>query len=1330
MLHQLRHFRIILFLAGVVFLLSTSYAFADREVINSGGHKSRKQITVTMVAPPVLAMGQPLELTVTIQPLIDAPDVALRWGLPPGVSLLDGPVEERLGSLVAGQIVTLKRQVRIDSEGTFKIGVEATFQPNPAAVFGDAGILYFTVDESGGSVSIGDPMWEAKLREQIPFGPDASVTVSEVSVQPDATDDTCFSVFATLMRKDKAWDGTAQVTNIIPLTGVYIEIWEDDLIFNDLMTAMFPNAQGEISYSACDDDGLFDDDLEIFIAVPALAQGEEGPVIAALESSPPLWIDLPDVPFTDDGLYVFETGNKGASSDGTVLNFGTLELNDEMSGAINIVESIFEAWQFWNDNDLDPGRTEYDIVDVYWSQDGGYGSYYVSFLDNLHLIGAPDSDEWDDSVIIHEWGHFADDKWGCDENPGGEHFVDGIVDSELAWGEGYPDYYQSVVRAASGELVPHIYADLNGMGGCGVCVNLEAWDVQFSHALSPNNEFSIAASLWDLIDTNNDGQDMYTMAEGYPFIEKVFLNSDFGDIGGGSCNFVDYLKLWQKLGGPTDAGAAAAIAQNTNLTDVFTNAASVASTQSTAQALEPNPGEYGWWERVSYIVDNSQSMAGDRLNAIKTVLQEQVDDLFATETEGVELRLDTFNNTSATNQTVFTGQFYPQNIKPAIAGLSPTATADGACPVDAFGALKQTVAGESNLDTWLFTDGYPAATSAPLENFRAELVNRDIHSSFAVLQTVGGGACLSPGSTPELVLRQQQLQRQLVFMAGPAPSEPSDSIVPYLLTAQATGGQFLFVEEGQMDSAAEILQAQLSHNAGAGRWSDYVSVQPTYRYDKLPSWEYEWVDAITLGTAQPARPGGLGSEGHIDVALPQPFVFYERPATIAHVYENGYVTFDGEAGEVDDDGVALPNTTLPDAAAPNGALYPDRDELEWDFVTAAAEPNAPQAPPYGTIYTHQDGDWFTILYDQYSSPTSGGIVEIFEVLLNTVTGEIRYQYDNVANGVAGATIGLEGWSDLNPMNGVQVSFNDTNAAASDMGYRFTPVPPQPSKSYSVTVDSTMESIGFLLTGYDGTLAPMTIQAPDGTVACNTAGVLCVNVGSVQYVQVNVNGRTGLWHVQVQPGASGAGTYSFTSMAAGPLAVSSPSNHTLPSFGTSIFTIFLGQAVDGNQVDGYFMTPSNLPFGSPFALFDDGTHGDGQAGDGQFGSNPVETQEIGTAYLWLEGTLNGAPFQRVETKPYSFQPILLKGPASASSFEAKTGISFTLTNNDSVAHTFDIDVQVPASWRGQLDLCWRWNGDGWPRDFPDLPDRHLDGGHRSGGFGPTERHDRNRQCSSR
>jgi len=112
-------------------------------------------------------------------------------------------------------------------------------------------------------------------------------------------------------------------------------------------------------------------------------------------------------------------------------------------------------------------------------------------------------------------------------------------------------------------------------------------------------------------------------------------------------------------------------------------------------------------------------------------------------------------------------------------------------------------------------------------------------------------------------------------------------------------------------------------------------------------------------------------------------------------------------------------------------------------------------------------------YSEYLS-SDGSIItrNAFEILLNPTTGEIRYQYLTLPNGAAGSTIGVE---NNNGFSGIQVSYNDISGAGNNMGYSFHPAPPQPSTMYTVTVDSSMQSVGFLLTGYSGTFEPLAVS---------------------------------------------------------------------------------------------------------------------------------------------------------------------------------------------------------------------------------------------------------------
>ncbi len=504
-------------------------------------------------------------------------------------------------------------------------------------------------------------------------------------------------------------------------------------------------------------------------------------------------------------------------------------------------------------------------------------------------------------------------------------------------------------------------------------------------------------------------------------------------------------------------------------------------------------------------------------------------------------------------------------------------------------------------------------------------------------------------------------------------------LVPYLLTAITSGGQFLYVDSSQVADAADILRAQITNSAGAGRWSDYVSDVSTYRYDTLATYEYDWIDAYTNGE----RMGNPAETAYLDIPLPSAFPFYGYgPYPYVQVYEDGYVTFGYYFGYVDI------NTTLPNPNTPNFALYPF-----WDDLWALYAPDQATAPEgqIGYIYTLQQGDWFAVEFNQYQSFTSGYPVNTFEILLNPMTGEIRYQYKTVPGGAASATIGLENNTGT---RGLQVSFNDVAGASNGMGYKFTPVPAQPTKTYTVAVDSSMESVGFLLTGYSGSFMPLVITDPDGTViVCGTSGVLCVGQDLVQYVQVNTNGRTGDWHAMVDAGATSEGTFSFTSLAASPLSVESNTDHTLATASQQLL-VTLNGAADGGTLTGHFRRLNGSEFGGGIDFFDDGLHGDKGAGDGLFGSSPFTPPGAGSVYIDLQGSHGGEPFVRIDPVPYTFQPLEIISLGDAANFGGATPLQFQFTNFDTANHCYWISYDAPEGW---------WIEFGW------LPMRCVDAG---------------------
>lgn len=83
-------------------------------------------------------------------------------------------------------------------------------------------------------------------------------------------------------------------------------------------------------------------------------------------------------------------------------------------------------------------------------------SFYIAGTNNLYLLGgsngnvkSADTDHFDDSIILHEYGHFLEDNYGKANSPGGSHNGNFIIDARLAWSEAWANYFQSTSLGGS-----------------------------------------------------------------------------------------------------------------------------------------------------------------------------------------------------------------------------------------------------------------------------------------------------------------------------------------------------------------------------------------------------------------------------------------------------------------------------------------------------------------------------------------------------------------------------------------------------------------------------------------------------------------------------------------------------------------------------------------------------------------------------------------------------------------------------------------------------------------------------------------------------------------
>lgn len=1240
----------------------------------AGGKKNRMEVVLRADHAP--APGDLATLTFGVAPLVDAPDLQIEWLLPSGAELVGGPTLETYGAVGIGHPVSSTRQIRFLTPGVYKMVAEARIRFNADVNFAATGVLFFTIKADGSSsVSTKDPAAHNPNHSKIETEFKSSSALPRSKATPQKPNgDPCFNVSGSITRIDRPITSAGRgAAVIVPLRFAKVEMRESDTLFDDSYGETTTDANGNYSFGFCDDDGVFDDTLELYIRLRAEIRSNGRKVVEVEDSS-----------YIDE-VYEFDTSTQ--SSGGGSLTFN-MNLNEMQSSVFNIADAVFEAWSFWNNSGGANGgdATFGEASEVHWEPGyGDKGSYYMSFWEEMTIADDPsDPDEWDDSVIMHEWAHSSDDEYSCDDNPGGTHFVNKLVtDPELSWGEGYPNYYQSAVRAARGDAQGNFYFDINGSTVSGIKIDLETWDSTNPSLVSTLSEFAIAAALWDLRDNVNDGGDR--VFHGHNMLQNVFTSSSFESNGffDDTCTFNTYMQSWKDTGKPTDGATAAAVTQNTGLSNPFGSlmAYHARPANKVVSTLGPNNPDaptgdvhyfdnYKWWQQLTLIADNSASMAGSgKFASVQTVLTEQVNDLSGTP-KGVEFALHTFNNNSTTVQTQLSGRFYPDQVTPAINTLSTIGAADPNCEVNSLDAMLQTLAGRQGGDAWLFTDGDSAQTD--VTKIRQGLQNHQVRGSFALL----GGCSSAPGSSPGTRGSQK------AFLGLAANKSQPGGIVPYLLTSIASGGQFLYVNQNQLANAADIMRAQLSHSAGAGRWSDYVSDSPTYLQDRLASWEYHWQDLKNGGGVQ-------GS----DITFTTPFTYWDVPRSEAHSTQNGFLTL----GNFAIPGSTIDNTALPNAAIPNNTLYPLWDLLSWDIIicnaqaqgltqpTAANMPNSPNCGgPIWSTYSVQANNLITV---EVTGTVSGGNPLGYEVILNQQNGEIRFQYQTTApNFASSATIGIE---DHTATRAVQVSLNDANGASNGMGYKFTPAPAQPSKIFTVPVDSLMSSVGFLLTGYSGDFDPLDVRMPDGsTISCaDIVHVLCLNLGLVQYVQADVLNHTGVWTATVAAGPSGAGTFSFSSLAASPITASSPTDHSRSTANNNGILINLGQAISSNGLDGWFQQPDGTSLCPAFKLFDDGAHGDGFANDGRFGSAAFNICKPGTGYLHVKGTHNGVPFERIDSVPFTFQPIQVQSLGDGINLGFNTPLLFKLQNDDTVAHCYRPNTQLPAGWTAQMNLSF-------------------------------------------
>lgn len=208
-------------------------------------------------------------------------------------------------------------------------------------------------------------------------------------------------------------------------------------------------------------------------------------------------------------------------------------------GAFHIYDRILQVNDYLRNHTTDSqctlceGFTVAPKVTVFWAKGFNPSAYFgetspLSFYDvsgsldatpSLYILGGSngdvlvsDTDHFDESVIIHEYGHFLENTYWRSDSPGGYHNGNMIIDPRLAFSEGFSNFLPSAVLGRSSYI--DTIGSPDGATDIGVYLNLEEETGLSSSGVRDKiitksqvgegiyREISVSRAFYDYIDTS------------------------------------------------------------------------------------------------------------------------------------------------------------------------------------------------------------------------------------------------------------------------------------------------------------------------------------------------------------------------------------------------------------------------------------------------------------------------------------------------------------------------------------------------------------------------------------------------------------------------------------------------------------------------------------------------------------------------------------------------------------------------------------------------------------------------------------------------------------
>ncbi len=291
----------------------------------------------------------------------------------------------------------------------------------------------------------------------------------------------------------------------VPSRYTYCALWDEDVLGDEQLATTYTDETGYFSFGPVDNVDGEGGTQDIYVTFYA----ENAAVKVVNDYEMTLRTVTDTVDNVPDGAY----------------DMGTWMPAESNRGAWNICDKTWEAFEWVCDR---PGTGAPPQVVTEWYPGNGSGSYYIPG-DKIVIQNDPGLDEWDDGVIMHEYGHYISWVYGflAPYTPVAEHSFCGDTNLGLAWDEAWAHFTACAVTGSS------VYDNANEPHATPACAPLkEEYNLETGVCMAYSNngtptpgcndafcnaskgwndpeipwsvEGTVACILWDIFDFNDD----------------------------------------------------------------------------------------------------------------------------------------------------------------------------------------------------------------------------------------------------------------------------------------------------------------------------------------------------------------------------------------------------------------------------------------------------------------------------------------------------------------------------------------------------------------------------------------------------------------------------------------------------------------------------------------------------------------------------------------------------------------------------------------------------------------------------------------------------------